>query len=415
MKGHLRQRSKGSWEIAIDVGRDPATGKRLQHWETVRGTKKDAERRLAELAVEVEKRTYVKLAHNITLADYLTDWLQTHAELHCRPRTAEGYRFIVDRHLIPVLGEIQLSELRPQHISSYCSKAVRRGLSNRTVLHDFRLLHKVLKDGVKLGLIAVNPCDSVDPPRPVDKEMKFLCPDEVDKFFSTVREAPWPYYYLFYTMLFTGLRRSEALALIWGNLDLDLCALSVSQTLYKLSGGQYVIQPPKTRKSRRQVTMPPSLALLLRDYKEQVETRRFLLGRPLSDTDFVFAHPDGGPLDPSSVTHTFLKTVRRAGLEGLRLHDLRHSYASLMMAAGVNIKVISQSMGHANIGITLDTYGHLLPGMGKTAAERFDKLLRPWLGEGNVGKMLANNDNSGMRLEGFEPTTLGSEDRCSIR
>jgi integrase len=245
--------------------------------------------------------------------------------------------------------------------------------------------------------------------------MKFLCPDEVDKFFSTVREAPWPHYYLFYTMLFTGLRRSEALALIWSNLDLDLCALSVSQTLYKLSGGQYVIQPPKTRKSRRQVTMPPSLALLLRDYKEQVETRRFLLGRPLSDTDFVFAHPDGRPLDPSSVTHTFLKAVRRAGLKGLRLHDLRHSYASLMMAAGVNIKVISQSMGHANIGITLDTYGHLLPGMGKTAAERFDKLLRPWLGEGNVGKMLANNDNSGMRLEGFEPTTLGSEDRCSIR
>jgi hypothetical protein len=130
MKGHVRQRSKGSWEIAIDVGRDPATGKRLQHWETVRGTRRDAERRLAELVVEVEKRTYVRSARNLTLADYLTEWLQTHAELHCRPRTAEGYRFIVNRHLIPALGRIQLSELRPQHIGIYCSNAVRRGLSN---------------------------------------------------------------------------------------------------------------------------------------------------------------------------------------------------------------------------------------------------------------------------------------------
>ena len=103
-------------------------------------------------------------------------------------------------------------------------------------------------------------------------------------------------------------------------------------------------------------------------------------------TDFVFAHLDGTPLDPSSVTHVFRKVIHRAGLEGLRLHDLRHSYASLMLAAGVNVKAISRSMGHANIGITLDTYGHLLPGMGRTAAERFDKLLKPWLSGENVAK-----------------------------
>jgi len=133
-------------------------------------------------------------------------------------------------------------------------------------------------------------------------------------------------------------------------------------------------------------------------------------------TDFVFAHLDGTPLDPSSVTHVFRKVIHRAGLEGLRLHDLRHSYASLMLAAGVNVKAISRSMGHTNIGITLDTYSHLLPGMGRTAAERFEKLLKPWLSQkGNGGKMVAKPDELDTRLEGFEPTTLGSEDRCSIR
>ena len=133
----------------------------------------------------------------------------------------------------------------------------------------------------------------------------------------------------------------------------------------------------KTRKSRRQVTLSPSLALLLREYKEQSETQRLLLGKTLKDTDFVFAYPDGRPLDSSTVTHAFRKVTRRAQLRDLRLHDLRHSYASLMLAAGINIKVVSQSMGHANIGITLETYSHLLPGMGKTAAERFDRLLKP--------------------------------------
>ena len=134
------------------------------------------------------------------------------------------------------------------------------------------------------------------------------------------------------------------------------------------------------------MSLPPSLALLLRDYKEQVEAQWLLLGKPLTDADFVFAHPNGAPLDPSTVTHAFHNVVHKAGLGGLRLHDLRHSYASLMLAAGVNVKAISQSMGHANIGITLDTYSHLLLGMGKTAAERFDRLLEPWLGDTDVGK-----------------------------
>jgi len=414
MRGSIRQRSKGSWEVCLDTGRDPATGKRVRCFETIKGSKKDAQRRLAELQVDVEKGTYIKSARALTLSAYLTEWLRSHAELHCRPRTAEGYRFIVNRYLIPALGRVRLSQLRPQHISNYCSNAVRRGLSNRTVLHHFRLLHKALKDGVKLGLIGVNPCDGIDAPTAADKEMKILCPDDVGKFFSAAQEAPWPCYYLFYTMLFTGLRRSEALGLTWADIDVDLCRLIVRQTLHRLSSG-YVISPPKTRKSRRQVDLPPSLALLLRDYRSEVETQRLLLGKPLTDKDFVFAHPDGTPLDPSTVTHVFTRVVRKAGLE-LRLHDLRHSFASVMLAAGVNVKAISQSMGHANIGITLDTYAHLLPGLGKSAAERFDKLLKPWLVQTeNVGKMSAIEDDSDTRLEGFEPTTLGSEDRCSVR
>jgi len=212
-------------------------------------------------------------------------------------------------------------------------------------------------------------------------------------------------------MLYCGLRRGEALGLVWNNIDLELCQLRVTQTLHRVNG-KYVMQPPKTKSGRRVVNLSPSLALVLRDYRNQIEAQRFLLGKPLTDSDLVFAHIDGTPLDPSTVTHQFLKVARRAGLK-VRLHDLRHTYASIMLAAGVNIRAISQALGHANVSVTLGVYSHLLPGAGKSAAEKFDRLLEPWL-EKNVAKMLPNNDDSDTRLEGFEPTTLGSEDRCSI-
>ena len=416
MKGHIRQRSKGSWEIVVDIGKDPLTGKRRQHSETIKGGKKDAQVRLAELLIKIQKGGYIKQNQIPTLGSYLLGWLRNYADLHCSPRTVEGYELIVCRHLIPNLGQTNLNQLKPKQVSDYCYNSIYNGLSKRSVLHHFRLLHKALKDAVKLGLIDVNPCDAVEPPRPVDKEMIILRPSDINKFISVSRNAPWPYYYLFYTMLFTGLRRSEALALKWSNLNLDLCQLSVTQSLYKPIGKDFVMRPPKTRKSRRQIDLAPSLTLLLKEYKKQVEDNRFLLGKPLDDNDFVFSHPNGKPLDPSTATHAFVKIARIAELQGLRLHDLRHSYASLMLAAGVNVKAISQSMGHANIGITLDTYAHLLPGMGRKAAESFDKLLKPWLPrQQNVGKMSANQEDYEARLGGFEPTTLGSEDRCSIR
>ena len=148
--------------------------------------------------------------------------------------------------------------------------------------------------------------------------------------------------------------------------------------------GKFIIQPPKTRNGRRIISISPSLALLLRDYREQLDMRRLLMSKQLNTGDLCFAHPDGSPLDPPTVTHQFVRIARRAGLK-VRLHDLRHTYASIMLAAGVNIKAISQALGHANVSITLNVYSHLLPTTGKTAAHRFDSLLEPWLSD-NVGK-----------------------------
>jgi integrase len=411
LKGHIRGRSKGSWEIIIDIGRDPSTGRRRQHSETVRGKKSEAQRRLAELLVEIEKGSYVKTSRDLTLGEYLRDWHSSHAHLHCRPRTSEGYAYIIEHYICPRFGRIRLNDLRPMHVANYCAETVSQGRSARSALHDFRLLHKALRDAVRLGLLGVNPCDGVEPPRLENKEMHFLTPAEVGRFLEVAQKAPFPYYYLFRMMLYTGLRRGEALGLTWSNVDLELCTLSVTQALYRVKG-TFITQPPKTKSGRRVISLSPSLALLLTDYRRQLEAQHLLCDRIMSDSEFCFAHPDGKPFDPPTVTHQFVKLARKAGLAA-RLHDLRHTYASIMLAAGVNIKAISQALGHANVSITLNVYSHLLPGAGKSAALKFERLFEPWLAS-DVGKMLASEDEIDTRLGGFEPTTLGSEDRCSI-
>jgi integrase len=380
MRGWIKQRSKGSWRIAIDSGKDPATGDRRQHFETVRGTKASAHKRLAELLVEIEKGGYVKTPRKLTVGEYLGEWVTNHARLNCRAVTAEGYAYRIGHYITPVLGHLPLGSLRAQHVSKYLSNRIQQGQSARSALHDYRLLHKALRDAVSLGILAVNPCDGCQPPRPDDKEMHFLNPEEIGKFLSEAEKSPFPYYWLFRTMLYTGLRRSEALGLQWRNLDLELLTLTVSQTSHRLAGGQFVTQPPKTKLSRRVVNLSPSLAIALRQYRSQVEAQRLMLGAPLVDSDLVFDHVDGSPLDPSTVSHEFLKTARRAGLE-IRLHDLRHSYATIMLAAGVNVKAVSQSLGHSNVSITLGIYSHLLPGTGAKSAEQFDALLQPWVKE----------------------------------
>ena len=171
------------------------------------------------------------------------------------------------------------------------------------------------------------------------------------------------------------LMNSATTGLTWGNIDLDLCTLSVTQALHRPSGHSYVLRSPKSRAGRRRIDLPPSLALVLRQYRIKQERQRDMVGRALTDDDFVFAHPDGNPWDPSSITHAFQRMLRKTALPHVRLHDLRHTHATLMLKAGVHPKIVSERLGHSNISITLDTYSHVLPGLQEAAAKRFDDMM----------------------------------------
>jgi integrase len=404
MKGHVYQRAKGSWTIVYDLPVDVVTGKRRQKSETVKGTKRDAERALREVLLSLEQGSYVK-PNKITLGELLRRWLRDYASMNTTDRTQESYASIVERHLIPALGKVSLVDLQAQTIQGYYAKKLlegradgRGGLSARSVVYHHRILSKALDYAVKMGLVVRNVAKVVEPPRAARVTMQTLSPEEVSRFLDVARDTD--YYVYFATLLYTGLRRGELLALRWRNLELSNGTLSVVETAYRLGSGEYRIKEPKTAQSRRTVVLPHSLVELLKAYRFDQELLRIQLGIGLGPDDFVFIRPDGSPMNPNGVTLAFRRIIRRVGLKGIRVHDLRHTHASLMVTIGIHPKVVSERLGHANVGITLDLYSHVLPGLQEAAAEKFDGIFgvaNKEKSDANVSKMLANSGDLASR------------------
>jgi integrase len=379
MRGHVKQRSKGTWSIVIDVGIDPDTGKRKQQWYTVKGARREADAKLREMLDTLEKGVYVR-PNKVTLGEWMDEWLNSYAALHVSPRTIESYREQIKRHIIPVLGAIPLAQLQPHNLEKYYAQKLasgrvdgKGGLSATTVRYQHALIYESLKDAVKKGIAMRNVAAIVDPPRRShDTKLAIMNPEQVKKFLEAAKETP--YYYIFYTALHTGMRRGELLGLRWGDVDLDFATLSVVQTIYK-SKGKCIVKEPKNASSRRAIALTPNLAILLRKYRGQMELDKKMLGVRLKDSDLVFSYFDGKPFDPSTLSHTFSKVMVRAGVPHIRFHDLRHTHATLMLKAGIHPKVVGERLGHSNIRTTIDTYSHVLPGLQEAAARRFDEML----------------------------------------
>ena len=372
MRGHITRRARDSYTIVVDLGTDPETGKRRQQWVTVRGTRKDAERRLAELLHRLDTGAFVKPSKT-TVSDYLRRWLEEYVRPNLSPRGFERYESIARVHLIPDLGAIALTQLRPEHLQKHYASKLGEGLSPRSVRYQHVVLHKALQTAMKWGLVARNVADGVDVPRARQREMQTWDEYEVAGFLEAAGGGP--YYALFHTALFTGMRRSELLALQWR--DVDFHQIQVSRSLHHLRDGSYVFAQPKSTRSRRTIALSPSSVLVLKDHKDRQEGIRAMLSMPLKGEDLVFSTPEGKPLRPNTVSRAWTSLASRAGLRAIRLHDARHTHASLMLKQGVHPKIVQERLGHASVQITLDTYSHVAPGLQEAAAESFDKLVSP--------------------------------------
>lgn len=376
MRGSIRSKGKNSWQLQIYTGTDP-DGKPRRHFETVRGRKSDAQRRLTELLASLDKGVYTTPGR-LTVTEHLHQWLDGYVKTNCSQRTLDGYQAIIEHHLIPALGHVQLKQLQPPTIQGYYGKACER-LSARTVHHQHRVLSQSLKYAVRQGYLGRNPCELVDPPKPRNKVMRTLTQTEVETLLDRVKDNR--YYPVIYAAISTGLRQAELLGLRWRDIDLSMMSISVSQTLYKRRGIYQFIEP-KTSHSRRRVATTPKLTLFLKQYRIERENLYLELGQILSLDSLVFGTPEGKPFNPSVLSHDFGRMVKQIGLEGVRFHDLRHTFASLMLLRGAKPKVISEALGHASVSFTMDVYSHIMEGMQEDAMALLDAVLPAGVNEG---------------------------------
>lgn len=301
---------------------------------------------------------------------FLSAWL-SHMAGRVRPKTLEGYEALIRRHALPALGALPLGAVRPLHIQDLYGQLVGSGrLSPGTVLNLHLVLNQAFGQAQRWGLVGANPAAMAQPPRPRRREAVVV---DADLAARLVREVQETWLALPVVMaLSTGMRRGEILGLRWGDLDADLTVAQVRRTLQAVKG-ELLFAEPKTRRSRRSVPLPAIVGPMLRAQREAQADRRATSER-WTDLDLVIDRGDGAPVNPGTLSAGWHRFCRLRGLPSVRFHDLRHGHATLMLLQGVHPKVVSERLGHASIGITLDTYSHVLPTMQAEAVRAFDEL-----------------------------------------
>ncbi len=377
MKGHIRKRGKSSWAVVLYLGRD-AEGKERHKWHSVRGTKRDAQRELTRLLHETNTGSYVEPTR-MTVADFLNRWLADYAKPKVSSKTYERYREMINGHILPELGSYLLPKLAPLHIQSFYSRALsggrkdgRGGLSSQTVVHLHRVLHKALAQAVKWQLLSRNPTDAVEAPRVERREMRALDEDETVILLNLLGKSRL--YMPTMLAVTTGLRRGEILGLRWSKVDLRAGTITVVESLEQTMEGLR-FKSPKTQCSRRSIALPAITVETLRSHRAAQAEERLALGPGWDEHGLVCPRPGGAPWPPDAFSTAFAAFVRRSGMPPFRFHDLRHTHASHLLKAGVHPKIVSERLGHSAIGITLDTYSHVLPGMQQAAAELLNAAL----------------------------------------
>jgi integrase len=332
-------------------------------------TKGEAERALRRVMTDAE-RGLVFEAGTVTVEEYLGRWLADSVRDTVRNTTFERYEQIARKHIVPEIGRVKLRALTPAHVRGLYRKKLESGLSARTVQYVHVTLHKALKQAVMDGLIPRNVADAVKAPQVNRKEVKPLTPAEVKALLSAAsgdRLEP-----LYVVAIHTGLRRSELLGLKWADVDLDAGMLSVQRSLDK--DGTFNL--PKRNKSRRTVKLTGQAVEALKGHRVRQNEERLRSGSRWQDHDLVFPNQVGKPMNADNLYHRgFKPLLKKAGLTSFTFHSLRHTCATLLLSKNVNPKIVQEMLGHATISQTMDTYSHVMPGMGDVAATALEEAL----------------------------------------
>jgi integrase len=362
MKGHVRERSPGHWAIVIDLN-DPTTGRRRRKWHSFKGTKREAQVECARLITEMDAGAYVEHDRK-SLNQFLDSWERDWMATKVSPKTAERYSELLRLHVRPALGDKRMQAIRAEDLNRLYAQLHER-LAPRTVKHVHRLMHRIFGHAYKWRAIKHNVIALVDSPKVPLNEAAVLQAAEIPQMFAALRgDAFYPIAVL---ALGTGMRRGELLALRWQDVDLDGGSLKVERSLEETGGGLR-FKAPKSARGRRIISLAPAVISELRAHWRAQQEQRLALGLGKAPAEaLVFAKYDGAPFSPDRLSGDFVRATNGAGLPHVSLHTLRHTHASQLIAAGVDILTISRRLGHHSAALTLTVYGHLISSQDRAA------------------------------------------------
>lgn len=371
-EGSIRKRSGGRWEGRYTAGYDPETGKRIT--KNVLGkTQAEVKEKLTR-AIEESKKLDIVRSDEYTVGEWLRLWYELYAKPNIRPTTADSYHRSIESHVIPRIGEIKLKQLTSRDIQKMYkdlqengrlrkSKKQQNGFSNATVRGIHMMLHNALDRAVKERLILRNPTEDCIIPKIQKQEMKILHPEDMKAYLEAAdKRGVLP---MFYLELVTGIRKRELTALLWSDLDEERRTISVSKQAVGNRHRNVTISRPKTENSVRKISIPRSAVELLRQEHEK---------HP--DNPWMFPSPKTGEMyHPDSIAKLHEKILKDTGLEHIRFHDLRHTFATMALQNGVDVKTVSSMLGHYDAGFTLRTYTHATRQMQEQAAEKIGNFM----------------------------------------
>jgi integrase len=379
-----------TWTWHVDIGVDPVTGRRKQQTKGGFTTKRACQAALNEALASLRAGTFVEPSAR-TLGGFLVDeWLPARRNL--RPSTLSNYGIHIRTCVVPALGAIRLQQLSPAHLNAFYQSLLTegrlrngRGMAPKTVQNIHGILHRALKDALRWGCVSRNVAEAVDPPAGLRIERQVWTPGQLRAFLHHVRNDRL--YAAWLLVATTGLRRSELAGLRWVDVDFDAGRISPRRPRVVVDYG-VVESDAKTPKGRRSLALDPATLAALKAHRLRQAEERSVIGAGYHDSGLVCTMPDGAPIHPQRISAWFVQHTRAAGLPRIRLHDVRHSYATAALAAGVPPKVISERLGHATIAITMDTYSHVIPGLDEQAANAVARLI---LGDGEATAEVSAN------------------------
>ena len=371
-EGSIRKRKDGRWEGRYTAGHDPETGKAI--YKNVLGRSQAEVKEKLKQAIEETQALDVTKAGKYTVGEWMEVWFQDYAKIKVRPSSHQTYQGYIQNHIRPNIGDIPLEKLTSLDLQKLYKKLLAqgrvdrleakgqpKGLSAKTVRNIHQILSSALKLAQEQRLILTNPAEGCALPRVEHQEMKTLTTVQLAFFFREARESG--VFELYYLELATGLRRGELLGLKWEDIDLERGDLRVRRQVSRING-EVVEAPLKTKNAYRTLPLAEDTVSVLKEQRRKV-----------GNSPWVFPSPNGGPISPDSVLHMLHRVLKRAGLPKVRFHDLRHTFATLALQNGVDVKTVSGMLGHFSAGFTLDTYAHITSAAQRQAAKTMENVL----------------------------------------